>query len=158
MLQIGRREMRGEGVGQAEHGGELRTVGARSEDPDLHVLALAGHGANARVLRWRREIADQLDHVLRETVDAGLEVAAQRARRRHVGARRAAEAEIDAAGMQCGQRAECSAMTSGAWLGSMTPPAPTRIVDVPAATWAMTTDVAALAMPRHVVMLGEPVA
>ena len=41
----------------------------------------------------------------------------------------------------------CSAITSGAWLGSMIPPAPTRIVDVAAATWPMTTDVAALAMP-----------
>ena len=41
----------------------------------------------------------------------------------------------------------CSAMTSGAWLGSMMPPAPTRIVVVPPATWAMTTAVAALAMP-----------
>ena len=42
----------------------------------------------------------------------------------------------------------CSAITMGEWLGSMIPPAPTRIVDVPAARWPMTTDVAALAMPR----------
>ena len=41
----------------------------------------------------------------------------------------------------------CSAMTRGAWLGSMMPPAPTRMVEVPAATWAITTDVAALATP-----------
>jgi hypothetical protein len=41
----------------------------------------------------------------------------------------------------------CSAMTSGAWLGSMMPPAPTRIVEVPAATWPITTAVAALATP-----------
>jgi hypothetical protein len=41
----------------------------------------------------------------------------------------------------------CSAITRGAWLGSMMPPAPTRIVFVAAATWPMTTDVAALAMP-----------
>ena len=41
----------------------------------------------------------------------------------------------------------CSAITSGAWLGSMMPPAPTRIVVVPAATCAITTAVAALAMP-----------
>jgi hypothetical protein len=38
-------------------------------------------------------------------------------------------------------------MTSGAWLGSMIPPAPTRIVLVAAAICAITTDVAALAMP-----------
>ena len=41
----------------------------------------------------------------------------------------------------------CSAITIGEWLGNMIPPAPTRIVDVPPARWAMTTDVAALAMP-----------
>ncbi len=41
----------------------------------------------------------------------------------------------------------CSATMSGAWFGSMIPPAPTRIVDVPAATWPITTAVAALAIP-----------
>ena len=41
----------------------------------------------------------------------------------------------------------CSAMTSGEWFGSITPPAPTRIVDVPPATKPMTTEVAALATP-----------
>ena len=41
----------------------------------------------------------------------------------------------------------CSAITSGAWFGSMMPPAPTRMVRVPAAMWAMTSEVAALAMP-----------
>ena len=41
----------------------------------------------------------------------------------------------------------CSAITSGAWFGSMMPPAPTRMVEVPAATWPITTAVAALAMP-----------
>ncbi|MNY63269.1 hypothetical protein D3C86_2002020 [compost metagenome] len=42
---------------------------------------------------------------------------------------------------------KASATISGAWLGSMTPPEPTRIVEVPAATWPMTTAVAALAIP-----------
>ena len=41
----------------------------------------------------------------------------------------------------------CSAITSGAWFGSMIPPAPTRIRLVPAATCAITTAVAALAIP-----------
>jgi hypothetical protein len=36
---------------------------------------------------------------------------------------------------------------SGAWFGSMMPPAPTRIVDVPAATWQIAIAVAALAIP-----------
>ena len=41
----------------------------------------------------------------------------------------------------------CSAITSGAWLGSMIPPAPTRMVEVAAPTCAITTAVAALAIP-----------
>ena len=36
----------------------------------------------------------------------------------------------------------CSAITSGEWLGSMIPPAPKRMVEVCAATWAMSTAVA----------------
>jgi hypothetical protein len=50
-------------------------------------------------------------------------------------------------GKERGQVPNCSAITSGEWFGSMTPPAPTRMVFVPAATWPMTTEVAALAMP-----------
>ena len=41
----------------------------------------------------------------------------------------------------------CSATCSGAWLGSITPPAPTRIRWVPPATCPISTAVAALAMP-----------
>ena len=40
-----------------------------------------------------------------------------------------------------------SATISGAWFGSMIPPAPTRIVCVAAATCPIKTAVAALAMP-----------
>ena len=40
----------------------------------------------------------------------------------------------------------CSAMVRGAWLGSMTPPAPSRIVCVCAPTWAISTLVADEAM------------
>lgn len=39
----------------------------------------------------------------------------------------------------------CSATMSGAWLGSMTPPEPTRIDSVWLAMWASSTDVAELA-------------
>jgi hypothetical protein len=41
----------------------------------------------------------------------------------------------------------CSATISGAWLGNMMPPAPTRIVEVPPATCAIAMEVAALATP-----------
>ena len=36
----------------------------------------------------------------------------------------------------------CSAMTSGEWLGSITPPAPKRIVEVWLAMWPISTLVA----------------
>ena len=36
----------------------------------------------------------------------------------------------------------CSAIVSGAWFGNMMPPAPSRMVSVCAATWAMSTLVA----------------
>ncbi|MGF7122413.1 hypothetical protein J2X34_002829 [Rhodococcus sp. BE178] len=41
----------------------------------------------------------------------------------------------------------CSATTSGAWLGSITPPEPTRMESVTAATWPIITAGAELAMP-----------
>ena len=41
----------------------------------------------------------------------------------------------------------CSATTSGAWFGSMTPPDPIRMVEVDAARWAARTAGAALATP-----------
>jgi Phosphoesterase family len=41
----------------------------------------------------------------------------------------------------------CSATVSGAWLGSITPPEPTRIADVADAIWPARTAGAALAMP-----------
>ena len=41
----------------------------------------------------------------------------------------------------------CSAITSGEWFGSITPPEPTRIVEVPPARYPITTEVAELAMP-----------
>jgi hypothetical protein len=40
----------------------------------------------------------------------------------------------------------CSAITMGAWFGSMMPPAPTRTLFVPPAIWHMTMEVAELAM------------
>jgi hypothetical protein len=41
--------------------------------------------------------------------------------------------------------ANCSATASSAWFGSITPPEPTRIVSVAAATWAISTAGAVLA-------------
>jgi hypothetical protein len=84
-----------------------------------------------------------------------IEMAAQRARRGLVGARRAAQPQVDAARIQRASVPNCSATTSGEWLGSMMPPEPTRIVDVP-------RDVAdqhgrgGAGDAGHVVVLGQP--
>ena len=107
MLHLGRREMRREGVGQAEHGGELRAIGRWSRGSTPRRPGPSPGTARTLLARLGRlEIAHQFDDVLRETVDAGIEVAAQRPRGHHVGAGRAAEPEIDAAGMKRRQRAE----------------------------------------------------
>ena len=105
-LQFRRREMRGEGVGQAQRRRKLRPVKAGAEYPDRHVEARARHRLDPLPLLKRFEITEELDHVLRKGVDVGVQVAAQRPGRRHVGPRSATDAEIDAAGMECRQRAE----------------------------------------------------
>jgi hypothetical protein len=68
-------------------------------------------------------------------------------RRARIGAGRAAETEVDAPGEQRFERAELFGDDQRRVLGSMMPPAPTRMVRVPPATCAITTAVAALAMP-----------
>ena len=90
---------------------------------------------------YRFEIAQQFDDIGGKLIGVGV-IAAQGPCRRLVRARGASQAEVDASSVP-----NCSATCNGAWLGSMIPPAPTRIVDVPLATWPMSTAVAALAMP-----------
>ena len=150
--------MRGEGIGQAEHGCELRAVGRRAEHPDLDVLALAGHGANALAGLGRSEIVDQLDHVLREVVDAGVEIAAKRPRCQHVGAGRAAEPQVDAAGMKCRQRAELLCNDQRRMVGQHD--AASTDADGRGAGGDMADDDRGRGArdARHVVVLGQPVA
>ena len=52
----------------------------------------------------------------------------------------------------------CSATTSGAWFGSITPPLPTRIRFVAAATCPISTGVAGACQPLNRVMLRQPIA
>ena len=91
--------------------------------------ARAGRGSPA-------EIAHQLDDVPREVVGVAGEVAAQRARGRpgRCPARGRGRGRCGP-GSSAASVPNCSAITSGAWFGSMMPPAPTRIVEVPPATW-----------------------
>src|SRR5690606_1845783 len=105
-LELRRREMGGEGVGQAEHRGELCTVETGAENPDRYVEPLARHGAYTLAFLCRCEVVDQLDHIVGEVVHVARQIAAQRPGRKHVGAGRAAEAKVDAAGMKGSQRAE----------------------------------------------------
>ena len=100
---------------------------------------LAGLGVCEEVL--------QLEHVLRERVGARC-VAAERGDRQAVGPGARPRPRSIRPGYSDSSVPNCSAITSGAWFGSMIPPAPTRIVVRPAATWAITTAVAALAMPE----------
>ena len=53
LLHQARREVRGEGVGEAERRGELGAEQARAEHPDLDVGARAGDGADPRARRRR---------------------------------------------------------------------------------------------------------
>ena len=80
-------------------------------------------------------------------VDVGGEVAAQRLRRGLVGAGGAAEAEVDAAGEERGERAELLGDLERRVVGEHDPARADADVAVPAATWPSATAVAALAMP-----------
>ncbi len=74
--------------------------------------------------------------------------AAQRGRGPLIGTRRPADSEIDAAGVERLEHGELLGHHDAAWFGSMTPPEPTRIRSVAAATWAISTDGTVLATLR----------
>ncbi len=97
--------MRGEGVRQAQHRRELRAEGRRAEDPQRHLGAGAGHRLDRLSRLDRGEEGLQLQHVLGEVVGFH-RIDAQRPHGALVGAGRAPEAEVDAAGEEALQRAE----------------------------------------------------
>ena len=97
--------MRGEGVGQPERRGELRAIEAGAEDPQRHLEPRSRHRLHELARLQRAEQRLQFEDVVRKILGAG-GVAAQGAQRLLVGPRRAAEAEIDAAGIERFQRAE----------------------------------------------------
>ena len=105
LQQCLRCEMRGEGIRQAEHGGELGAVKAGAEYPQRHVGVLAGNRVERLVFLRRPEQGLQFDDVLRKAVRR-IRAAAQRLQRPLVGTRRPAKAKVDAAGEQRRQRAE----------------------------------------------------
>ena len=103
--QIVRRELPGEGEGQAEAGGELGAEGAGAQQPDGYVQTGAGHRDQSLAGLGLSEIMPQLIEHLRKVLAIGA-TAAQRPGGSHVGAGRAAETQIDAARIQRLQGAE----------------------------------------------------
>src|SRR5262245_24727982 len=89
----------------ADHGGELCAVAARSEQPDRRQRDVLRHGAHgAKRMPLRKGVAleqDELLEALEEIIAAaGILPPPQRVGGDGVGARRAAEAEIDASRKQ----------------------------------------------------------
>ncbi len=102
-----RREVRGKRERQAHCGRQLRAEQAGPEQPQRHLQARAGHRTQALAGTRIVEVRLQLLHVLREGIGRILRgAAAQRPRGGLVGARRAAQAKVDAAGEERRQRAE----------------------------------------------------
>ena len=98
------------------------------------------------------DVAAELGELLGEVVGGeGLAAPAQRDRGARVGARGAADAEVDAVrGSSPASARNVSATFSGLWLGSMIPPEPTRSVLVALATaWIRISglELATLGMP-----------
>ncbi|MNN24775.1 hypothetical protein D3C81_1382170 [compost metagenome] len=100
-----RREVRGEGEWQTHRCRQPRTEQAGTQQPHRHIHARTRHGLHALPRLRRREVMQQLGHVLRELVGT-VEVAAQCTCGGVVGTRRATEAQVDASRIKRGQRAE----------------------------------------------------
>ena len=147
--------MRGEGIRQSQHCGQLRTEQRRPEDVQGHVRAAARSGVDAGYPRGVSEKRLQFQDILREGLgrlrvaskgpQGAWSVPGARPRPRSI-----------RPGCSVARVPNCSAMTSGEWFGSMTPPEPSRMVEVLAATCAMSTAVADDAIVADVVVLGVP--
>ena len=105
LIQRVRREVGGEGVGEAEGCGQLGTEQRRAEDVERHIGPGAGDGLDSGDPGLTRQIALELQDVAREVVGRH-RVASQRAHGVLVAARRAAEAQVDATGVERLQGAE----------------------------------------------------
>ena len=103
---IGGREVGSESEWKAEMRSKLRAVQAGAKHPDGNLQARAGKGSDGLAGSGRFEIVLELEDVFCEAIGAGGEIAAKCAGGELVGARSAAEAEIDSAGKKRGERAE----------------------------------------------------
>ncbi len=119
-VELGRREVRGEGIGQAQHRRELRAEQAGAQHPQLDVRA----GSRRRRDRQRGIAAQpglQFHHVLGKLVRRLHQVLAQGLGDPPVRPRRAAEAQVDAAGEQGVEGAELLGDDEGIVIGQHDP-------------------------------------
>ncbi|MDT4860843.1 hypothetical protein FQZ97_954230 [compost metagenome] len=105
-MHVARREVRGEGIGQALLAGQLGAEQAGAEQPDRHLGATARHGDHPLIGRARAQVTLQLLDILGEVVGAAGALAAQRAGGVVVSARRAAQPQVDTPRIQGGEGAE----------------------------------------------------
>src|ERR1700733_1710965 len=96
--------MPGEGKGDAHLGGEVRAVGARAEEVERRQRPVVGHGANVAegIIGGKCSAApgDELAELLEEVIGGeSFARAAEREGGEGIGAGRAADAEINAAGI-----------------------------------------------------------
>ena len=152
--QLLRREVRGEGVGQAIFGGDLRAERARPQDPQRHMRAGRRHRLHLLARLHVREPMLELEHVLGKAI--GVVAAAQRLHGELVGARRAAEPEVDPVGEEPRQRAELLGDDQRRMIGQHDPAR--AHTDRLRARRDMAEDdrCRRAGDPRHVVMLGHP--
>ncbi len=150
-------EMRGEGIGPAEHRRELRAEKARSQNPDGHVESRTGDRPDPLAGLRRIEIMHQLYDIVGKLIRIAAQMAPQRLCRRLIGARRAPESEIDPPGKQARKRAELLCDDEWRVVGQHDPAGPDpdgarRAGDIGDDDRRRGTGDA-----RHVVVLGQPV-
>src|SRR4051794_37248503 len=103
-LDVFRCEVRREGKGKPQLGGKSRAEIARTEEIERNIQPSAWNGLDTNIRPG--EVRLQLDHVLRKCVAAAAEAAAQSASRSLIAPGRAAETEIDPAGIEGFERAK----------------------------------------------------
>ena len=100
-----RRELPGKGEGQAQGGGQLGAEGAGTQQPDRHVQPGTGYCHQSLAGFGLGEVMAQLIEHLREVLTVGT-APAQGPGGEHVGARGAAQTQVDTAGVEGLQGAE----------------------------------------------------
>ncbi len=155
IVEVIGREMRGEGIGQAERSGELGAEQARSQHPHLNIRAKARMGAQGDIL-LPTEIGRQLHHVLRKLARRLRQVLAEGGLHPPVGPGRTTQAEIDPTGEQRVERAELLGDHEGIVIGQHDPARPdpdgrSRMADMREHDRGCRA-----ADPFHRMMLGDP--